>query len=40
VQRFVDKHQNRITGTISYFDIPGTISCFDRVLFKGHLPLG
>jgi CBS domain-containing protein len=31
VQRFVNKHQARITGVIS---------CFDRILFKGHLPLG
>jgi hypothetical protein len=31
VERFVEKHQAQITGTIS---------CFDRILFKGHLPLG
>lgn len=31
MERFVAKHQAQITGTIS---------CFDRVLFKGHLPLG
>jgi len=31
VERFIDKHQAQITGTIS---------CFDRILFKGHLPLG
>lgn len=31
MKRFVNKHQTGITGTIS---------CFDRVLFKGHLPLG
>ena len=31
MQRFVDQHQARINGTIS---------CFDRILFKGHLPLG
>jgi len=31
VERFVAKHQAHITGTIS---------CFDRILFKGHLPLG
>jgi len=31
VQRFIDEHQAAITGTIS---------CFDRILFKGHLPLG
>jgi len=31
VERFIDKHQAHITGTIS---------CFDRILFKGHLPLG
>jgi hypothetical protein len=30
VKRFVEKHQPKITGTIS---------CFDRILFKGHLPL-
>ena len=31
MQRFVEKHQARIAGVIS---------CFDRILFKGHLPLG
>ena len=31
VERFIEKHQAQITGTIS---------CFDRILFKGHLPLG
>ena len=31
MERFVKKHQAQITGTIS---------CFDRILFKGHLPLG
>jgi hypothetical protein len=31
VERFVEKHQAQIAGTIA---------CFDRVLFKGHLPLG
>ena len=31
VKHFIDKHQARITGTLS---------CFDRLLFKGHLPLG
>ena len=31
MERFVAKHQAHITGTIS---------CFDRILFKGHLPLG
>jgi hypothetical protein len=31
VKGFVEKHQAKITGTIS---------CFDRILFKGHLPLG
>jgi len=31
VHHFITKHHDRITGTIS---------CFDRVLFKGHLPLG
>ena len=30
MERFVEKHQAQITGTIS---------CFDRLLFKGHLPL-
>jgi len=30
VRQFVNKHQAKITGTIS---------CFDRILFKGHLPL-
>ena len=30
MKRFVEKHQPKITGTIS---------CFDRILFKGHLPL-
>jgi hypothetical protein len=27
----ITKHQAKVTGTIS---------CFDRILFKGHLPLG
>jgi hypothetical protein len=31
VKNFIQAHQNRITGTIQ---------CFDRLLFKGHLPLG
>jgi len=31
VQQFITKHRSTITGTIS---------CFDRMLFKGHLPLG
>jgi predicted transcriptional regulator len=31
VDHFITKHQDKIAGTIS---------CFDRVLFKGHLPLG
>lgn len=31
MERFVEKHQAQIAGTIS---------CFDRILFKGHLPLG
>jgi hypothetical protein len=31
VDHFIAKHQDCITGTIS---------CFDRILFKGHLPLG
>lgn len=31
VERFVAQHADRISGTIS---------CFDRVLFKGYLPLG
>lgn len=31
MDQFTTKHQARITGTIS---------CFDRILFKGHLPLG
>jgi hypothetical protein len=31
VERFVEKHQAHVTSTIS---------CFDRILFKGHLPLG
>lgn len=30
VERFVTKHQARIVGTLS---------CFDRLLFKGHLPI-
>jgi len=30
VQQFITKHADKINGTIS---------CFDRVLFKGHLPL-
>lgn len=31
MDHFITKHQAAITGTIS---------CFDRILFKGHLPLG
>lgn len=31
MRKFVAKHAALITGTLS---------CFDRVLFKGHLPLG
>jgi len=31
VDQFITKHRDKITGTIS---------CFDRILFKGHLPLG
>jgi hypothetical protein len=31
VQQFITKHRATITGAIS---------CFDRMLFKGHLPLG
>jgi len=31
VDHFIAKHQAKVTGTIS---------CFDRILFKGHLPLG
>ena len=31
MDHFIAKHQDCITGTIS---------CFDRILFKGHLPLG
>lgn len=31
MDHFITKHQARITGVIS---------CFDRLLFKGHLPLG
>jgi len=30
-RQFVNKQQAKITGTIS---------CFDRILFKGYLPLG
>lgn len=31
MERFIEKHRAQISGTIS---------CFDRILFKGHLPLG
>ncbi len=31
MDQFITKHRDKITGTIS---------CFDRILFKGHLPLG
>jgi hypothetical protein len=31
VDQFITKHRDKIVGTIS---------CFDRILFKGHLPLG
>jgi hypothetical protein len=31
LERFVNKHGDKVTGTIM---------CFDRVMFKGHLPLG
>lgn len=31
MDQFITKHREKITGTIS---------CFDRILFKGHLPLG
>lgn len=31
VKRFIEKHHAKIIGTIS---------CFDRILFKGHRPLG
>ena len=31
MQQFVEKHRGKITGTLS---------CFDRILFKGYLPLG
>jgi hypothetical protein len=31
MQKFVAKHAATTTGTLS---------CFDRLLFKGHLPLG
>lgn len=31
VERFITQHADRISGTIS---------CFDRILFKGYLPLG
>jgi hypothetical protein len=31
VDQFITKQRGKI---------PGTISCFDRMLFKGHLPLG
>ncbi len=31
MKEFIDKHADKITGTIS---------CFDRVIFKGYLPLG
>ena len=31
MQKFVAKHAPQVTGTLS---------CFDRLLFKGHLPLG
>ncbi|MDM8006158.1 MAG: hypothetical protein QUV05_08445 [Phycisphaerae bacterium] len=31
MDHFITKHRAKVTGTIS---------CFDRILFKGHLPLG
>ena len=31
MRQFITNHADKITGSIS---------CFDRVLFKGHLPLG
>lgn len=31
MKKFIDKHAHKITGTIS---------CFDRIIFKGYLPLG
>ena len=31
MQKFIVKHQDKITSVLS---------CFDRVLFKGYLPLG
>jgi len=31
MRKFVAKHAAKTTGTLS---------CFDRVLFRGHLPLG
>ena len=31
MKEFTEKHADRITGVIS---------CFDRILFKGYLPLG
>jgi hypothetical protein len=31
LERFISKHGDKVTGTIM---------CFDRVMFKGHLPLG
>ena len=31
MQKFVEKHQKKITGTISIFD---------RIIFKGYLPFG
>ena len=30
MKRFIQKHYSKITGTLS---------CFDRVMFKGHLPI-
>ena len=30
MKRFIQKHSNKITGALS---------CFDRVMFKGHLPI-
>jgi hypothetical protein len=31
MKRFIEKHREKINGTLS---------CFDRIIFKGHLPLG
>jgi len=31
VKKFAEKHQNKITGVLY---------CFDRLLFKGYLPIG